>query len=234
MGCRREAGPSGPSSVELRTVDGRTLPAQHWAAAMPGMCAVLLHDRGGDCDDWAWFAPRLAHAGYDCLALTLRGHAGARNSEGIEVKSETMPPDEWAELDRNLEAGLAYEVQAGCEGAIVIAAGTGAEAAIRVAEADGSIAALVLISPLFAEDARDIAKLVADFIQVPILLLVGDHDSAAVDAAGMINKGASGFRELHAYPTAARGIDLLSESPSAQEQLFQWLELVAPVDMGTV
>ncbi|MEK7794351.1 MAG: hypothetical protein AAB353_07465 [Candidatus Hydrogenedentota bacterium] len=233
-GCKRDARSAGPSAIELRTADGWTLPALHWIGAQPRTCAALLHDRGGECGDWAWFAPRLAHAGYDSLALTLRGHAGATNRDGVEARPETMSPDEWGKLDRDLEAGLAYEARAGCEGAIVIAAGIAAEAAIRVAATGGKIAALVLISPLFAEDASDIEKLVADFNQVPILLLVGDQDSAAVDAAGLINKGAGGFRELHAYPSAAHGIDLLSESRSAQEQLFQWLETVAPAATGTV
>ena len=102
---------------------------------------VLIHDAGGDLDDWRPLIAGLGESGWNLVAFDLRGHGGSDGEDGAAA-----PP-------ADVDAALTFARRAGAEHVCVIAAGSGAIAALGCAAAAlddpsaGVADSLVLLSP---------------------------------------------------------------------------------------
>jgi pimeloyl-ACP methyl ester carboxylesterase len=166
---------------------------------------VLLHDVGEDLDAWQPLRPRLHGAGWNELALDLRGHGG---SEG-----------EWSAEGAVLDCltGVRVARAAGAEHVSLVAAGRSAVTALEAtaaALADPELPladSLILLSPRGLDDA-DPAALRAEGLAM--LLLHGALDPQAADDAARLLRLAVGWSVSVSFGSELQGTALLSGPPA--------------------
>ncbi len=143
---------------------------------------VMLHDAGGDLDEWRPLIDALEPEGWNVLALDLRGHGG---SEGTWDAAR-------AALDVDLAVNIAR--RSGAEHVAIVAAGsTGIAALESVARAveDPSFAladSLVLLSPGPIGDA-DTARLRGEGLAMLVFSAAGEPHAADADALRRVSIG---------------------------------------------
>ena len=115
-----------PAVVELASADGVLLRGQVWVVGEDW--TLLLHDDGGDLDDWAPVAAGLAASGASVLAIDRRGHGG---SEGV-ADAQAVACD--------VATGMAELARRGARLRVAIGAGAASWAALAAEGADAAAA----------------------------------------------------------------------------------------------
>ena len=186
-------------ALEATTADGLTLRGELVRGGE--IWTVLVHEAGGDIDEWAPLRTRLAARGWTVLALDLRGHGG---SDG-----------EWdpgrGRLDVDLAVTLARRL--GGRHVCVVAAGRSGVLALRAVErALAEPAAelpdsLVLLSPGPLDGADPMGLRGGG---MPKLVVTGSHDPHRSDAEAL-QRASIGWTLGVSVATEARGAALAAE-----------------------
>ncbi len=190
---------STPQPVETAMPDGAVIRGEVTAGESTTWL-VLVHQEGGDLDDWRPLNAELAQEEWNLLALDLPGHGG---SEG-----------EWDQTDGPdaVQAGIDYARAHGAGSVTVVAAGAGAmwalEAAARgLADPGRGLAdCMVLISPGPIGDA-DPDRIRGDGMSKTILsgaFAPGNEDSVTLLQASI------GWTVAVRFPSDASGTALLA------------------------
>ncbi len=186
-------------ALEATTADGVRLRGE----IVPGdeTWVVLVHDAGGDIDDWRPIRAGLARRGWTVLALDLRGHGG---SDG------DWSPDRGA-LDVDL--GITLARRSGARHVAVVCAGLAGVLALQAVErafAEESFElpdSLVLISPGPLDGADPMTLRGRGLSR---LFVVGSADPLADDVHAL-QRATIGWNVTVSFPTAARGAALVAE-----------------------
>jgi pimeloyl-ACP methyl ester carboxylesterase len=188
-------------ALQATTADGVTLRGE--IVRGDDTWVVLLHDAGGDLDDWRPIRAGLARRGWTVLALDLRGHGG---SDGEWVPERGL-------LDVDL--GITVARRSNARHVAVVCSGIAGILALQAVERawDQEMFelpdSLVLISPgpLDGEDpmtlrGRGLSR----------LFVHGAADPLADDTLAL-QRASIGWNVTVSYATAAHGAALVSELP---------------------
>lgn len=188
-------------ALQATTADGVSLRGE----IVPGdeTWVVLVHDAGGDIDDWRPIRAGLARMGWTVLALDLRGHGGSDGEWSAERGH--LDVDLGITLARRSDARHVSLVCAGLAGVLALRAVERAwdEPSFELPDS------LVLISPGPLDGADPMTLRGRGLSR---LFVVGAADPHADDAEAL-QRASIGWNVTVSFPTAARGAALVAERP---------------------
>jgi len=193
---------------------------------------VLVPMLGATRDRWQSFARAAQAQGILTLAIDLRGHGDSTARSGEKVSYKSFAAEDWLAAVDDIAAAQKALVDAGADPDNIAVAGAsiGANLALRYAAAGADVQAVVLVSP--GKDYRGVTveDAIAKLGQRPVLLMDSIGDSYSADTCNALKARAAGHCELHEYPGAAHGTDLLDENENAAGQILLWLGAVIGPD----
>tara|TARA_B100000686_G_C16406806_1_gene770132 strand:- start:131 stop:739 length:609 start_codon:yes stop_codon:yes gene_type:complete len=166
--------------------------------------AILLHDFGGDLDNWKPMRRKLISAGVKVFSLDLRGHGA---SDGEWSPEATIG---------DIEASIRHCRFANAKSVYLIGAGQAATASI-VAAGEEVVQALVCLSPVLELEGIDSSRLRVS--RAPKLFTVGASNIEAMRAAQALYRKMLGWRMLESRAVEEQGTDLLNGPGS--EHIFE-------------
>lgn len=172
------AGPPGPRDIFYAASDGAVINATYYGCGEPDRPTIfLIHDIGGNREQWSEFAKYLRDKGFNVMAPDLRGHGESTNSleAGVHYDWREMDPEDFEEVGRDIEAGAKWIRDTDEEGEKNTDASTGA-ALIGVGR--GGQFALNQASRMSRKDQKTLQFLSACMIS-PIMDTVLDLEQVA-------------------------------------------------------
>jgi dienelactone hydrolase len=200
--------------------DGVTLFGAFYApeSSEPRPGVLLIHQLGGQKEDWATFADRLREDGYAVLSLDLRGH-GESDGEFEPVDPDLLTDDvlrAWAVLEAQPEVDPARTA--------IVGADVGANLALRAGAAQPEVQAVVLLSPGLDYRGIETEDAIVDYGDRPVLVVVSEDDAYAAESAGELVALASGRPTFTLYPDAGHGTEMLAARSDLAPLILGWLD----------
>ncbi len=197
-------------AVEITAADGKTLYASYYAAAGDGKAVILLHQLYTTRDSWTPLIEPLLNAGFDVLAVDLRGYGQTRGK--INWKAAQQDTLDWA-------AWLVS--QPGVTGLLLVGSSMGSNLALVGCAGISECTAAVAISPslnYFGVKTSDAMQ--AGF---PALIVYAEQDRyPKADVPGMLELGA-GHTDLIHFSGRTHGMDLFAEHADLAGSIVTWL-----------
>lgn len=198
--------------VELRTDDGVAIRAD--ARGAGGHAVLLLHDEGRSSEDWADFSTRLASAGFQVLAVDLRGHGRTGGAPPAE--------EDWVRMTAEVRAGVAWLRAHGATHVSLVGARLGGSLALQVASADPAIASVGVLSPVLSAHGVKVGGALTALAGRPTLLVTSTQDLTGLRAIDTIRAVAPGVTVLPPVE-AGTGVDLLSRAANLETEVITWV-----------
>ena len=147
---------------------------------------ILIHDAGGDLDDWGSLPATLAGQGYRVVAVDLPGHGLSDDPWDID-----RAPEQVAEIvsAARLDSGRCFVVGAGGLAPVI---------------GDMAVDALVVVSPHAPAGQERMSS------GVPCLIFVGGANPEWADAADRFFRARRGWAVVSSFGVAENGPALLS------------------------
>jgi pimeloyl-ACP methyl ester carboxylesterase len=199
--------------VTLTTADGVTLSGQTWGTGARGV--LLVHDEGRTRDDWSSFAPRLANAGMQVLAIDLRGHGAS--------SKVTLTEADWVKLEQDVAAGVKWLGSHGVTELHVVGARLGGSLGLQVAAKNPEVDDLVLLSPAASIHGVKVSTAAAGYSGRPLLVVTTGEDPIGMKTAAFLDGSTTGPHRLVSYPNAGSGAAMLNTVAPLETVLLAWL-----------
>lgn len=201
--------------MQFTASDGLVIAATYYGAAKrPAPGVLLLHMLGGRKEDWSKFAILLNMAGYNVLAIDLRGHG----MTGGDLDWTKAPGDVKSVIEqfRVLSSMLPDKIY-------IVGASIGANLALNVC-ADVSVCkATVLLSPGLDYEGIQTADAMARYGARPVLIVASKDDSPSAKDSAALDKIAKGDQRLQIYAGLAHGTALFDAHADLAGLIIQWL-----------
>ena len=212
-----------PQRVELAAADGLTLVGDYYPVQAGSAPAVLLlHMYGSSRRSWSPFIPALTGAGYNALAVDLRGHGetGGRN-DWTAAQDDLLRWVDWL----NTQPGVQTDHLA------IIGASIGANLALVTCAAESACQTVAALSPgLDYFNGKPQSAVEEGLSQRSALLVASQLDRPSGQDVRTMLVNARGDPELRLYSGAAHGTNLfLTKSESVTTLLLGWLAEYLPV-----
>jgi len=178
---------------------------------------ILVHMYGGDKNSWQFFTPKLRRAGYNVLAIDLRGHGGS------DLTLSSMREKDYKNMVLDIQAAFDYFIDNGINDISVMGASLGANVALNFAVDEPGIRKVVLLSP--GAEYRGIATGIAiTNYKGPLLIIVGGLDKYSYDSSVNLYDKSPSKVKFQPYETSAHGTEILSEVSASLDLILNWLE----------
>lgn len=199
--------------------------ADYYPAAATAKGVLLIHMMPATKESWRDFASKLVSAGYQALAIDLRGHG---ESTGGPKGYQRFTDVEHRSSINDVAAGAEFLASKGVKELTLIGASIGANLALEYAAENHEVKRAVLLSP--GLDYRGIATepLMARLTAGQAVLLVGSDNDSQSDSSvirRIASAAAAGVKtdEL-IYKSAGHGTDMFGkESPDLAQAILKWL-----------
>ena len=169
---------------------------------------VLAHMRRADQSAWFPFAQRLADEGYAVLTFDFRGYGASGGSEDLD------------QLDDDLREAVRYlREDRKKERVFIVGASMGGTAALVVAQ-DGNVLGVVAISAPSTFEEQDALSAVQQ-IDVPVLLLASEDDTAAMLSLDELLAAATGPKDSETYSGNLHGTDLFQPGSAHNDEIVE-------------
>jgi acetyl esterase/lipase len=200
--------------LQFTTADGLLISATYAGAAQrPAPTVILLHMYGSNKEAWGTLPAQLQAAGYNAIAIDLRGHGA---TGGVQ---------EWAKAQQDVVRVMQQVASlpgVRTEQISLIGASIGANLAVNACATLGTCRTLVLLSPgldyLGVTTADSMARL-----SRPVLIIASQDDAPSNSDSARLNGLGDGERRLLLNAGQAHGTVLLTTQPTLGETIIQWL-----------
>lgn len=183
---------------------------------------LLVHGLGESLDTWHSFGKLLRKAGWNTLAVDLRGHGLSTYLKDEEYRWSdlTEPLLQAASLD--LEAVLKLLPE---EGLLwVVGSSFGANLVFNLASQNQNIDGAVLLSPSLNYAGVMTWQAAKTMRKLPVMLLASDKDLRAAEGATELFNRIPGPKFLKIYPGLIHGTPLLDEVKNLDKEVVAWIE----------
>jgi esterase/lipase len=195
--------------------DGLVIAATYYGALNhPAPAVLLLHQLGSNKETWQGFANRLQAAGFNVLAIDLRGH-GATGGVMDWAKAPDDVSNVFAQL-RTLPGVDSARVS-------VIGASIGANLALGVCADSGQCKSTVLLSPGLDYIGVKTADAMSRYGVHPVLIVASRDDNPSGANSPALDKLAKGDHKLQLYNGSVHGIALLDSQGDLALIILKWL-----------
>jgi len=192
----------GSRPVSFRTDDGVRLAGRLFGEGRTGV--VLAHMLPADQSSWFPFARELAQRGYLVLTFDFRGYCPGGDAGCSEGEREI------AEIWRDVEAAVAFLRARGASRVALVGASMGGTASLVAASHLGeAVAAVVALSAPVEIEGLAAERDVLAGVVAPTLLVAGERDGTAAEAAEALGAGVAGPARVEILPGGEHGTELL-------------------------
>lgn len=214
--------------IELKTEDNVRIIGDYYSAATTSSRGLLLiHMMPATRTSWAEFANKMQAAGWDVLAIDLRGHG---ESDGGPNGYQNFSDAEHRASHFDVEAGVAFLQSKGIASIALGGASIGANLAIQYLALHPDAKAAFLLSP--GLDYRGVLteNAVASLRPGQAVYYVASEDDPASASATqkLFNVTPVGVeKQLTIFKTAGHGTTMFEREPAFANTLALWLEDVS-------
>lgn len=228
--CSRRATPETVTrDLTFTTTDGYTIAGTLYVVDRPAPAGLILVPMLGTTRQrWLSFAQAAQAEGYLSLAIDMRGHGDSTVRRGMKTSYKSFSTQDWLGVTNDIAAAKKALLDAGADpnNIAVVGASIGANLALRYATGDSEIQAAVLVSPGKEYHGVTIEDALAEYGQRPLMLMTTTGDSYSQETCTALKQLAKTHCELHEYPGAAHGTDLLDTNENANGQILLWLSAI--------
>jgi pimeloyl-ACP methyl ester carboxylesterase len=204
--------------VTTEAADGLVLVGEFYASDDSATAILLLHMLNSRRSAWSPLIPALTDAGYNVLAVDMRGHG------------DTGGAQDWAAAERDIEAWLdwlADQPSAEGEQIAIVGASIGSNLALIGCAYDARCVTAIALSP--GLDYRGVmpeAALAEGLADRSALLVASHDDSYSADSVKALTEIAEGALGVHLYTGRLHGTDIFTtEADSLTSLVMNWLSL---------
>lgn len=201
--------------VEFPIGDGLTVIGNFYASPVkPAPAIVLLHGLGGDRAYWSEIAAQFQTAGYNVLAIDLRGYG------------DTAGQVDWTKAPRDVIAVLnSLRTFPGVDASrmSILGVDIGANVALNTCAATLNCATVMLLSPTLNTQGLETVEAIAQYGNRPVLIMVSRNDPTYEDSAAL-NRLALGDHQIVVFEGSANGLLLFSAQPTLTDTITTWLK----------
>ncbi len=222
--------------LELHSSSGYKVAGIHYVLANePGPAVLLIHDVGGDRNQWEGFLDILEKAGINSvLAIDLRGHGDSdlrAKSGGAAGSSEKVSWTDFAEEDFQEAAGdlgVAWSYLKASRATdttkmAVMGSLMGANYSAVFAAENPDVKSMVLLSPGVVYRGLDCLKAVEAYGARPVLFAAAKEDRYSAGSCGKLKENSRGTpAHLEILEGSDRGVSLISHNPGFKHFLSDW------------
>jgi dienelactone hydrolase len=195
--------------------DGLTIAGTYYGAAnRPAPTVLLLHMLGANKESWGKFAPQLQQAGFNVLAIDLRGHGDS----GGQPDWDKAPDDIKTVLSQLGSLSGVNQARISIMGASV-----GANLALKACADTQLCKSLVLISPALDYVGIQTKDPMAVYGNHPVLIIASRDDKPSGSDSAVLYKLAKGDHRLQLYDGSVHGTDLLGTQTGLSKLIVDWL-----------
>lgn len=209
------------SSAEVVTTeaaDGLVLVGEFYASDDPAPAILLLHMLNSRRSAWSPLIPALTDAGYNVLAVDMRGHG------------DTGGAQDWAAAERDIEDWLdwlADQPSVDSDQIAIVGASIGSNLALIGCAYDARCVTAIALSP--GLDYRGVmpeAALAEGLADRSALLVASHDDSYSAEGVRSLTEVAVGELGVHLYTGRRHGTDIFAtEADSLNSIIMNWLSL---------
>ena len=209
--------------ITLVTNDGKTIIGDY--AGKPGEPAVLmLHMMPSIRASWREFSEKLNSAGFQTLAVDLRGHG---ESEGGPTGYKRLSDEEHQASINDVEAAIAYLKSKSASNLFIAGASIGANLALWYASEHQEIRGIILLSP--GLDYRAIKTEAYARALRPgqaVYYVASRDDTYSADTVDTLSlQTPSGAKkDVKIFERAGHGTTVFEREPGFMDELAEWLK----------
>ncbi len=201
--------------LQFSTDDGLVIAATFYAAShRPAPTVLLLPMLGSNKEAWVTFALQLQTAGFNALALDLRGYGA------------TGGKSDWTKAPGDLKTVLARLVTLSGvdpQRISIVGADIGANLALGACAEFPGCKTVALLSPAMDYQGIKAVDALARYGRRSALIVASRDDTPSAAASVALDKLAQGDHKLQLYEGKAHGTALLSTQPDLPKLIIQWL-----------
>ncbi len=205
------------ASIPMQFVmsDGLNIIGTFWGAPLrPAPAVLLLHALGGRKEDWLPFATRLHDAGYNVLAIDLRGY-GATGGQPDWNKAQGDVESIFGRLSK-LPGVETYRVS-------IVGASIGANLALVACADIPDCRSVALLSPALDYQGVKTVDAMTKYGIRPVLIAASRDDAPSGPDSAALDKLAKGQHRLLIYDGKVNGLALITAQPNLGEIVIRWL-----------
>jgi pimeloyl-ACP methyl ester carboxylesterase len=205
-----------PQVVNVAAADDLTLVADFYAVGDdPAPAVLLMHMYGGRRSDWQPLIPALLEAGFNVLAVDLRGHG------------ETGGSEDWAAATTDVATWLAWlreQPNVRPEAISIVGASIGSNLALLGCALDELCVTAIALSPGLDYFGVQPAESLAEMRGRSIFLFASHSDSTSAIAVREITNDFRGELGVRLYAGSAHGTNLFARrADSVVSIIVDWL-----------
>lgn len=213
--------------VNFKTQDGVSIAGNFYSAATPDTqkALLLLHMMPATKESWDEFSQKARTAGWNVLAIDLRGHGESVKQNGKFLNYRRFDDAEHQASMEDIEAAIEFLEGKNLEPQAIAGASIGANLALWRQSENPEIIKTVLLSAGFnyrGIEANPLAEKLSNPQGVYFLAGGQDGDCGAV-AQTLFNLAPIQNKEVEVLETPAHGTDLLKFNPQLAEKIINWL-----------
>ncbi len=211
--------------VTLTTSDGKTIIGDYFGKS--GEPAVLLlHMMPATRESWRAFSEKLNAAGFQTLAIDLRGHG---ESQGGPDGYRKFPDEVHQSSIHDVEAGVKLLKSKGAPRIFIAGASIGANLALWYAAEHKEIDGVILLSPGFNYRGLKTESYVSGLKGSQGVYLAASRDDSysAETVEGLFAKTPLGVKkEFKMFERAGHGTTMFEKEPAFMDELTSWLRAI--------
>ena len=216
-----------PKKINLKTSDNKKITGNFFKSEKSDAPAViLLHMLPAAKESWNDFAEKLNNAGFQCLAIDLRGHG---ESEGGPIGFYDFSDEEHQKSFYDVEVAVNFftERRVPLKKISFAGASIGANLSLRFQSENPEIKASILLSLGLnyrgIEIEQAVKKLEED--QAIFISAGGDNDEYSTETVQKIFQlAASKNKEIKVFKNAGHGTAIFKEEPALMDDIVGWLK----------
>lgn len=189
---------------------------------------VLAHMMPSNKESWKALAAKLNAAGFQCLAIDLRGHG---ESEGGSDGYKNFSDEDHQASINDIDAAVGFFLSLGVplEKISLVGASIGANLSFLYQAAHLEIKASVPISPglsYYGLDTEPAAKNIGENQSV-FLSAGGENDAYSSETAQkLFNTLKAKNKKIRIFQNAGHGTGIFSEEPELMDEIVSWLQQI--------
>ncbi len=218
--------------IQLKTKDGVLLYGAYVPATKHDAPAVvLLHMMPAVKESWAEFQDALSEAGFQSLAIDLRGHGESVMKDGRTIDYKQFTDREHQEKTYDAEAAVGFFLDRGVALSSIALAGAsiGANLALQYQAEHGEVKASVLLSAGLDYRGIKTEPLVAKLMPEQAVFLAGARNdsrggaSCADMAQALFDASKSKNKKIRIFDGSEHGTDMFKTHPELMSGIIAWL-----------
>lgn len=209
--------------INLQTQDGVQIVGDYYST-LSSKGVLLVHMMPSDRKSWRVFAEKLAQAGFQALAIDLRGHG--ESEDGPEGYKTFTDAEHQASI-KDLEAGVEFLRKRGVEKLYLVGASIGANLSLQYGAGRDDVAALVLMSPGLDYRGIKTEELVSHLKESQgIYLVASEEDSYSFNSVKTLSQKIQPDNQIRVsrfFRDAGHGTQIFEKHPEFMDEVVRWL-----------